>query len=128
MTTENCPGSVIEMLSGPPRAQVHRDSAVRAGIPLMRTVGAPGIQGVVVGVHGTVAPAALAATAAGFIGELQIPNGGMFTNGSHSMIVAAGVVAVTMAPSGMTASGIGAAPHSHIIIAPITTSSPIRRG
>jgi len=124
----NWPGWTIEMHSGMPSVHVQRDSLVRAGTPLISTVGAPGIQGTVTGVQGAVAPAALAATAAGLVGELQIPNGGMFVKGSHSVMVAAVVVAVTMAPSGITASGMGAAPNSHIICAPMTTSSPMRRG
>lgn len=113
---------MIEMHSGAPSEQVQRESDVSAATPLTFTVGAPGAHGSVAGVQGAVAPAALAATAAGLDGELQMPKGGMLTIGAEAVMVATEVVAVTMAPSGITLNGIGAAPNMHSICAPMTTS------
>jgi hypothetical protein len=86
---------------------------------LINTVGAPGIQGVVAGMHG---PDPVGFRQAGLVGELQIPKLAMFSIGMQSAIVAAGVIAVTMAPSGTTMSGIGTFPKMHCIMAPATTN------
>jgi len=117
------PGLTTLMHGEAPSAQTSRDVALSAGWLLTMTVGLPGTQGdVVVGVHGAVAPAALADTAAGFDGELQMPNGMMFTNGLKSWMVATGAPpAVTGGPSGVTVSGVGATPNMHCSRAPIVT-------
>ena len=75
------PGFTIEIPIGA-QVQLHLLVAVSAGKLLIIVFAAPGVHGVVIGMHGAVAPTALAATAAGFIGELQIPNGMMFVIGS----------------------------------------------
>jgi hypothetical protein len=64
------------------------------------TVGDPGAQGIgITGMHGagvnTPIAAAVAAITAGLFGELHIPNGGMFTTGSLSIMLAAGPTAWT---------------------------------
>jgi hypothetical protein len=60
----------------------------------------------------------------GLDGELHIPNGSMFTKGTLSMMVAAGVPVKTRFV-GSTASEEGATPKLHCIIAPIQTCIPI---
>ena len=72
------------------------------------------------GTQGTGTPRA--AMTSGLAGELHNPNVAMFSSGTKSMMVAAGVVAVTMAPSGMTTNGTGIFPIGHMTIAPSTTS------
>jgi hypothetical protein len=85
---------------------------LRAGILPISTVGEPGIQGAgVTGVQGAVAPTAFAATEAGFAGELQIPNGTIFFPSTLSIIVAAGGPPAKTLFSGVTLSGVGAAPN-----------------
>ena len=59
--------------------------ALMTGVPLTVICGTPGDQGATtMGVHGTVKPTALAETAAGLEGELQMPNGRMLANGTMS--------------------------------------------
>ena len=100
------------------------ESLVRAGIPLISTVGAPGTQGATMaGTQGTGTPRA--AMTSGLAGELHNPKVAMFSSGTKSMMVATGVGAVTIAPSGMTTSGTGTFPIGHITIAPSTTSWPM---
>jgi hypothetical protein len=80
----------------------------------------PGIHGVGIGVQGTVAPTALAATAAGLKGLLQSANGGMFINGLQSKIDAIGNTPARTRFSGVTGIGnMGATPHMHLIVQPI---------
>jgi hypothetical protein len=77
--------------------------------------------------HGAVAPTAFAATAAGFMGELQMPKGRMFTIGTKSMIVAANLFSMfTGAPLGMTIRALGAAPYMHMSWADIATDGGMR--
>ena len=65
------------------------ESLVRAGIPLINTVGAPGTQGATMaGTQGTGTPRA--AMTSGFAGELHNPKVAMFSSGTKSMMVAAG--------------------------------------
>jgi hypothetical protein len=91
----------------------------------MVTVGAPGVQGVsVIGMHGigvnTPMAAAVAEATSGFAGLMHMPNVGMFSIGTKSMMVAAGIPpAVTVPGVGMKEAG--AAPNVHVIIAPPTT-------
>lgn len=78
------PGTLI--LIAPAQVQRHLDVLFRAGILAINTVGAPGAQGVIViGIHGigvnTPKAAAVAAATIGFDGELQAPNGIIFTIG-----------------------------------------------
>ena len=111
------------MVIGAPPERTHSqiESLVSAGMPLIRTVGAPGAHGATMaGTHGTGAPRA--AMTAGLAGELHAPKVAIFSSGTKSIMVAAGVGAVTNAPSGTTTSGTGALPIGHIIMAPATTS------
>lgn len=78
------PGTLILIM--PAQVQRHLELLFRAGILAINTVGAPGAQGVVVtGIHGigvnTPKAAAVAAATIGFDGELQTPNGIIFTIG-----------------------------------------------
>lgn len=120
------------MVITPPNAQLHIELLLSAGMLAIITVGDPGAQGATVtGVQGmgvsTPSAAAVADATAGFARLMHMPNGGMFTNGLLSMIVAAGMfVAVTLAV-GKTFSALGAAPKLHCIIAPVTTSVPMAR-
>ena len=92
-------------------------------------MGLPGAHGAVVtGVHGmgvrTPNAAAVAAATAGFAIELHIANGRIFTKGTLSMILAAGIAFVTR-DFGSTVIGIGAIPKLHCRMAPPHTNNPI---
>jgi hypothetical protein len=106
---------------------MHLESESKAGIPLIRHIGSPGTQGVVTGIHGigvnTPSAAAVAAATSGLLGVMHMPNGGIFAIGAKSMMVAEGAVANTFGAS--TIREDGATPNVHIIIAPITTCSPM---
>jgi hypothetical protein len=70
----------------PAQLHIHLDVLFKAGILAINTVGAPGTQGaIVIGIHGmgvkTPNAAAVAAATMGFAGELQTPNGIIFTIG-----------------------------------------------
>src|SRR5438067_13178294 len=91
--TVNSPGLVIWMT--PPQVHISFEELVSAGMLPISTVGAPGTHGAgVTGTHGmgvnTPRAAAVAAATVGFDGELHMPNGGIFTMGALSMMVAAG--------------------------------------
>src|SRR5690349_7684181 len=88
------PGNEIEMT--PPQLQMHWDPAVSAGLFPINVVGAPGVHGAdVAGMQGigvsTPSAAEVAAATCGLARLMHIPNGGMFTIGALSMIVAAGL-------------------------------------
>jgi hypothetical protein len=93
-------------------------------MPPISTVGDPGFQGVVTGIHGigVSAPSAAAVAAAtiGLASDWHIPNGGMFTIGIESMMFAAGAVASTRL-FGSTFNTAGAKPKLHLSAAPVTT-------
>ena len=78
----------------PPQEHMHFDVVLSTGMLATTTVGAPGIHGVVTGMHGigvsTPSAAAVAAATVGFESDMHIPNGGMFASGLQSMIVATG--------------------------------------
>jgi len=109
----------------PPQAQVHIEVLLRAGMPPIITVAEPGVQGAVTGMHGmgvsTPSAAAVAAATVGLAMDMHIPNGGIFTMGAQSMIVAAGAPAIVLF-IGSTFSVEGAMPNVHIIMAPVVTS------
>src|ERR1700682_6336027 len=95
-----------------------------AGIPPTMTVGEPGTQGaVVIGMHGigvrTPSAAAVAAATVGFARLMHMPNGGMFTIGLLSMILALGGPPELARFAGSTTKLLGATPNVHIIMAPI---------
>jgi hypothetical protein len=113
----------------PAQAQFSLLLSFRAGIFPISTVGAPVTQGATVtGTHGigvgTPSAAAVAAITIGFDGLEHMPNGGMFTIGAKSRMVAAGVP-VSAQLTGNTASVDGAAPKLHCITAPAHTWHPI---
>ena len=117
------PGLVIWIT--PPHAHISLELLLSAGMFPISTVGEPTTHGAgVTGMHGigvrTPSAAAVAAATIGFEGVLHIPNGGMFTIGAKSMIVAAGVP-VSVRFTGSTTSELGAAPKLHCIIAPMHT-------
>jgi len=99
-----------------------------AGMPPIRQVGEPGVQGAVTGIQGmgvrTPSAAAVAAATVGLAIDMHMPNGGMFTIGAQSMIVAAGVPAMVLL-TGRTLRAEGATPKEHIIMAPAVTSCGI---
>jgi len=109
----------------PPHAHISFDDSFSVGMLPTSMVGDPGAHGAVVtGTHGigVIAPsaAAVAAASTGVDVELHMPKGGMFTIGTLSMIVAAGVP-VSTALTGRTTSVLGAAPKLHCITAPMQT-------
>ena len=95
------PAKLIVM--APPHAHTHCEELFNAGLLAMSTVGDPGAQGAgMTGTHGigvsTPRAAAVAAATVGFASDWHIPNGGMFTIGMLSMMVAAGLFSImTMA-------------------------------
>ena len=117
-----CPGFVIEIT--PAQVHMHLHDDVSAGKLLTVTVGEPGAHGA--GMTGTQAwGAPRAAMTSGLVGAVHIPNGGMLAMGAKSIIVAAGVGAVTVGAD-VALNVEGAAPKLHCIIAPLTTSCPIQ--
>src|SRR5262249_34335672 len=102
----------------PPHAHISFESLVSAGSPPTRTLGVPGVQGPAgarrhgMGVS-TPGAAAVAAATAGFDGRLHMPNGGTFTIGATSAMLAAGPVHIGR-PIGSTLSADGATPPVHI--------------
>lgn len=66
--------------------------------------------------QGAGAPNILSAITMGFAGELQIPKGIIFINGTISKMLAAGIKSVNVIVSGGISMGVGATPniHSHM--------------
>jgi hypothetical protein len=80
----NWPGTVTVIT--PPHMHIHWDELLRAGLPLIITVGEPGAQGAgVMGTQGagvsTPAAAVVAAATAGFVGVVHMLKDIMFTIG-----------------------------------------------
>ncbi len=106
----------------PPQVHSSFELLFSAGIPAMRIVGEPGIQGAVVtGMHGigvsTPIAAAVAAATVGFAGEVHMPNGMIFINGLLSIIFAMSIAVLTLF-MGRTVREPGAKPKLHLSIAP----------
>lgn len=109
---------------------MHFEELFNAGLFPINTVGEPGNHGAgITGKHGmgvsTPNAAAVAAATIGFARLLHIPNGGMFTKGLLSIIVAAGDPPANVLSVGSTTRELGASPKLHCIMAPATTSWPI---
>jgi hypothetical protein len=109
----------------PPHVHMQVHVLFRAGMPPIMVVAAPGVHGLVVtGMHGigvnTPSAAAVADATVGLAIDMHIPNGGMFVIGTKSMMLAAGVVALTLF-TGSTLSAEGAIPKVHIMTAPEVT-------
>ena len=114
----------------PPKEHISLELLLRAGILAINTVGAPGAQGATVtGVQGmgvkTPRAAAVADATAGLDMEVHMPKGRIFTKGLLSMILAAGMVAITRF-IGRTIRVLGAAPKLHCRLAPLHTAIPIK--
>jgi hypothetical protein len=98
----------------PPRLHVSFDELFNAGMLAIDTVAAPGVHGeFVTGVQvwGVRTPLfeAVALITPGFVMEVHIPNGMIFTFGTLSITVANGVIPLTPV-AGRTASALGAVP------------------
>lgn len=110
--------------------QLRIEALFKAGIPPIRTVGEPGAHGETVtgiqdcGVKTPIA-AAVAAATAGFAIDVHMANGMMLTLGLLSIILAAGVVAMTLLV-GIIIRDDGAVPNEHIKVQPLVTKIPIR--
>jgi hypothetical protein len=109
-------------------AQVHMslDVLSSAGMLPSSTVGAPGAQGAgVIGMQGigvnTPKAAVVAAATVGLARLVHTPNGMMFTMGLLSMMLAAGMLLVSILLSGKTTRVLGARPKLHCSIAPEQT-------
>lgn len=114
------------MLMTPPQLQISFELLLRVGLLAMSTVGHPGAQGaVVIGMQGmgvsTPSAAAVAAATVGLASDIHIPKGMIFFMGTLSMMVAAGILAVSTLFSGGTINVEGAMPKVHWHIAPIQT-------
>jgi hypothetical protein len=106
---------------------MHWLELLSAGLLAINTVGEPGTHGAVVfGIHGigvnTPSAAAVADATVGLAMDMHIPNGGMFSRGFMSMMVAAGILLHITLFAGNTVNVPGAIPNVHIIIAPDVTS------
>ena len=113
------------MLITPPQLHISFDELFKVGILPNSTFGLPGIQGaMVIGIQGigvkTPSAAAVAAATIGLAGLIHIPKGKIFINGLLSIILAAGMVAITRF-TGKTTRLEGAAPKEHFRLAPIQT-------
>jgi hypothetical protein len=114
------------MVITPPHAQLHSDPAVSAGEPPICVRIAPGFHGPAeTGTHGigvsTPSAADVAAATVGFARLVHIPNGGMFMNGTMSLMVAAGLPSMNTRLIGTTFNVDGATPKLHVIIAVAVT-------
>jgi hypothetical protein len=113
----------------PPHMQLQVQVAVNAGKLLMVVAVAPGAHGVtVLGMHaegvGTPRAAVVAAATAGLDCVVHMPNGGIFSIGTWSMMVAAGAPAITVGAEEAFRVA-GATPKLQVIIAPDTTNGGI---
>ena len=122
------PGLVIEI--EPPSEHTHLLELFNAGEFAICTVDEPGAQGEgVTGVHGigvsTPCAAAVAEATAGLAIDLHIPNGGIFTNGLWSRILAAGLFCAVVRFCGNTTSELAIVPMVHIMLAPSVTCMAI---
>jgi len=84
-------------------------------VPVIHGAGVTGMQGM--GVN-TPKAAAVAAATAGLLGVMHMPNGIMLTIGTWSMMLAAGILLVSVRLIGRTLSVLGAIPKVHIRVAP----------
>ncbi len=114
------------MVITPPHMHISSEVSFKAGQLAMSTRGDPRIQGdTVPGMQGigvrTPAAAVVALTTAGFVGLEHMPNGGMFTIGMLSMILAAYMKPVETLFKGVTKSMLGANPKVHCSTAPLQT-------
>jgi hypothetical protein len=105
---------------------MHLEVLFSAGMLPIFTVAEPGAQGALVaGMHGmgvnTPKAAAVAEATVGFAIDEHMPNVGMFTIGTWSMMLAAGAPAWVML-TGKTLNAAGATPKLHVINAPDVTS------
>ena len=114
-------------MTTPAHPHMHIEVLFSAGMPPINTLGDPGVQGAgITGTHGmgvrTPMAAAVAAATVGLVGDMHIPNGGTFTIGAWSLIVAAGGPPAMVLFTGSTFRALGATPNEHIIIAPEHTN------
>lgn len=114
------------MVMTPPHMQFSVQLLFKAGIFPINTSGVPGVHGVTVaGTQGigvnTPKAAAVAAATAGLAMDEHIPKGGIFTIGSLSIMVAAGISLVFTRLVGNTIREEGATPNGQVIMAPIHT-------
>ena len=124
----NCPGTLICMT--PAHMHMSLASLFNAGMLPINTVGLPTIQGAVVaGTQGigvsTPSAAAVAAATVGLAMLEHMPNGMMLTKGALSMMVAAGMLLVSVWRIGKTLSDDGATPKLHWSVAPLHTQIPM---
>jgi hypothetical protein len=103
-----------------------------AGMPPIMQPVEPGVQGAgVTGMQGigvkTPSAAAVADATVGLAIDMHIPKGGILVMGIWSMMLAAGVVALTLF-TGNTLSAEGATPKVHIMTAPEVTWVGISEG
>jgi len=106
----------------PAQAHINLQLLSKTGMFATRTFGTPGAHGAgITGIHGigvrTPIAAEVAAATDGFAIDMHIPNGGTFTMGLLSMMVATGVPVVTRF-TGSTPKDDGATPKLHISVAP----------
>jgi hypothetical protein len=106
----------------PPHEQLQSDGAVSAGMLPIKVFAAPGFHGPNgTGTHGigvsTPSAAAVAAATVGFDRLVHIPKGGMFIDGTMSLIVAAGLPSMKTRLVGNTLSVDGATPKLQLNIA-----------
>ena len=103
---------------------MHLQVMFKAGMFPIVTVAEPGVHGAVVtGRHGigvnTPKAALVAAATMGFAIDMHITNGGIFSMGMCSMMVAAGGPPAMVRLVGNTFKALGAAPNEHIIMVPV---------
>ena len=115
----------------PPHMQVQVEALFSAGMPPSMTVAEPGAQGAAgFGTHGigvrTPRAAAVAAATVGLDGDMHMANGGIFTTGMLSMMLAAGAPTMVLL-AGSTLSALGAAPKVQAIMQPEVTKSGITK-
>jgi hypothetical protein len=119
----------VVMVITPAHKHVQVEVLFNAGMPPSMTVGEPGTHGATVfGMQGigvnTPKAAAVADATIGLASDMHTPNGGIFTIGLLSMMLAAGVPIMVLL-TGSTLRALGAAPKVHIIIEPVVTKSGI---
>ena len=127
-STVSCPACEMEI--SPAHIQLSLQLLFSAGMLAIKTSSVPGVHGATVtGTQGmgvsTPIAAEVAAATSGLASEEHIANGGIFTMGLLSKMLATGTLLVITLFTGKTIKEDGAAPNEQVIMAPMHTSCDI---
>lgn len=122
-----CPGNDID--TTPANPHIHMELLFKAGVPPNKTVGDPGVQAAVIGVHGmgvnTPSAAAVAVATAGFAILVHKTNGVISAKGVADIILLPGARNPMEKLNGSVSRALGATPKLHIFMVCATESIAI---